>query len=96
MSTKNMYALRGQTTPMDVLYIDPAAGHASVAEAAEHRFFILDTITKVLSCAKMESTSSSDQANLCLVLNTLIEEARGLSEFSYQLALTAAGPERKK
>lgn len=95
MTNMNMQPLPGQLSRTDVLYVDLSAGHAAIEEAAEHRFFMLEAITKILSVTKSESFGERDQANLCQALNTLIEEAHALHVAAYHLALAEAkGRER--
>jgi hypothetical protein len=94
MRTMNIQPIRGKVAIEQVLYVDLSADHAAVADEAEHRFFMLRAITNALSCATVEPFGKNDQANLCLALNTLIEESNGLYSAAYQSALNT-GKQRK-
>lgn len=90
MSACNLQPLPGQVTDKAVLYVDLSAGHSAISEEADKRFLMLDTITRLLSIVKTESVNDYDQANLCLTLNSLLQEAHGLYAAAYRLAVSAS------
>lgn len=86
MTSMNMQPLPGKTGIKPVLCVDMSAGHAAIAEAAEHRLYMLRSITMALACVSVESFNKHDQANLCDALNTLVQEAGALYDTAYCMA----------
>jgi hypothetical protein len=77
-----------------VLLINSAADHAHIAAAADDRINMLRILTNVLSSSVNEAPGEADQADICLVLHTLVEEAGGLFRAAYDFAV-AAGSEKR-
>ena len=73
MSTSTMLPLPQRNTIAPALHVDAGAGHAAIAQEAEHRLLMLRSITTALAGTSMESNGKHDYAVLFDALTTLAE-----------------------